>query len=123
MGVQLTTKSVTFYEDSEAVTIQRYVLGGADGLSRTATTIYTGPGDFQLNTGDTYTDAGGIVASADGVLVIDKAGLTALPVVDLGDVVTVNGTSYTVVLVQTWTFSIPHLELFVRIGTRYQAPR
>lgn len=122
MAVQLTTTSLPFLEDSESVTITRYVQSGSDGLSRTATVIYSGSGDIQINTGDTYVDPGGITANADGVLVLDPIG-GVLPTVKLGDIVTVNGIAYTVVLVQSWAFGIPHLEVMVRLGTRYQAAR
>jgi len=123
MPVQLTTKSVPFLEDSEIVVITRFARAGTDGLGRVSSQIYNGPGDFQINTGDTYTDPGGVVASADGVVVINAASVAALPAVKLEDVVVVNTVHYTVVLVQLWSFALPHLELLVRIGTSYKAAR
>ncbi len=117
----LSSTTVPAYEDSETVLITRAV---QTGLNLATTTIYSGPGDFQADTGNEIYDPAGAVQTVDAVLVIDPLPNGSLPIVLAEDTVTVAGFTYSVVLVEPWNYPPAHLELRLKKGPQaYEGPK
>ena len=106
--------------DTEAVTITRRSPGATPGTFVTST-IYTGQADLQLISGSSYEAASGAVEQSDAELTIDPtAGV--LPACQVGDLVSFNSLTFTIMQVATWTFPIAHLSAMLRRGVQAMKP-
>lgn len=106
--------------DTETVTITRQSKGASPGQF-TTTTIYSGSGDLQQNTGSTYMGVNGTVITADADLTLEPVS-GILPAVQPGDLVAYNGLTYTVGQVASWTYPIKHVSAFLKLGTQNMKP-
>lgn len=114
-GPQLSSKTVTWFDQTETVTITRDV-ANVGGTSSTIDTIYTGAADCQTGNGSTFINPQGVVDQADGLCIVQPLSNGTLPAVKVGDKLTCNGVDYNVIQVSPWTFEPIHLELQLKRG-------
>jgi hypothetical protein len=114
-GIQLATNAQGLNPfDVDSVTVIRYADTNVVGvISTTDTTIWSGLADFQEGSGEVYYNPSGAVEEIDATLIIDTQ---PLPAVLVGDVVTGNSRTYSVIAVTTSTFALSFLRLMLKRG-------
>jgi hypothetical protein len=115
-GPQLIPANFTWLENSDTVRVFRRT---QNGETFTDTTIYAGPGDFEIRGGGQYYDAVGAVDQADAQLILDPVSGNLLDVHE-DDLVTISDPAVTGVFVVVqlipYNFPIKHLEVLLKHG-------
>ena len=116
MPTDFTSKSLSWTEATETITVTRRTPNATTPTIDDITTIYSGAADVQSADGTLAFNPAGIAPEFDAWAAIDPvAGV--IPAIQSGDILAVTGgDTFTVVTTEVWNFAPKHLELKLRKG-------